>query len=164
MAQGLMDELLVLLLGGVELAMVAGHTGDHYYMIRQAFHHISYSLNLVGPGTAVCTAEALDVLWSDQCEDGCTGHMDFFEEADLQAIFLNCIRTIQDAIGMCMIRDGDMQQVMDRESLSLNTKCRLRNAFFIQKRYLREVGLHMISMGEETHLDHSAGRTERGQR
>ena len=62
---------------------------------------------------------------------------------------------------MCMIRDGDMRRVMDHEGISLNTKSRQRNAFFIQKHYLRDVGNHMMEFGAEAPSDHEAGWSTR---
>jgi hypothetical protein len=157
MAKAMINELLVQLLGGVEFAMMAGHSIDHVQALRDCFQHIAYSLDLVGAGVAAIAAEALDVLSTETCADGCTGHVAFVRQAGLEALFTNCVRTIQDAIGMCMIRDGDMRRVMDHEGISLNTKSRLRNAFFIQKRYLRDVGNHMMEFGAEVPSDHEAG-------
>jgi hypothetical protein len=164
MARELVNELLVQLLHHVEFAISAGHTGDHYQMAHHALHHISYCLALTGPGCASCAAEALDVVWSDNCCDGCEGHVAFFRDAGLEALFLNCIRTIQDAIGMCMLRDGDVQTVLGNERLRMDTKSRLRNAFFMQKRYLKDVGRHLMNIGVESDADHTAARNARGPR
>jgi hypothetical protein len=164
MAHALINELLLQLLGGVEVAMLSGHSGDHYQAVRDSLHHITYCMDLVGPGVAVVAAEALDVIWMEDCDDGCIGHVLFFRQAGLEVLFFNCMRTIQDAIGMCMIRDGDLRRVMDHEGISLNTKSRLRNAFFIQKRYLRDVGRHMTDFGTEVNADHEARWVRQGSR
>jgi hypothetical protein len=158
MARELINELLVQMFQNSEFAMFAGHSADHYQMVRDSILHVSYMLGLVGPGSALPMAQAYDVVWSARCADGCEGHAAFFKDAGLEALFLNCIRTIQDAIGMCMIRDGELQQVMSNERLSIDTASRLRNAFLMQKRYLNDVGNHLKAIAEEGEADHSAVR------
>ena len=162
MARALITELMMQLLDSVEFALLAGHSGDHYEAVQLGFHHIAYCLELLGPGVSVCAAEALDAIGVDTYHDGCIGHVSFFKDAGLQALLTNCVRTIQDAIGLGMVRDGDMELVMRLETISQVTKSRLRSAYLIQKRYLRDVGTHMMEFGKELPSDHEPKWAKRG--
>jgi hypothetical protein len=100
--------------------------------------HIQYCLRLTGP-LAIVVTEALDK---------CT-HEQYFHNAGLGALYKNCLRVIQDFIAMCMIRDPEtFDKVMDM-SIEINTRSKLRHSHFIMKRYLRDVGQHLLRIGIE---------------
>jgi hypothetical protein len=84
-------------------------------------------------------------------------HEQYFNAAGIGELFKTTLIVIQDAIAMSMIRDGPeiFQRVMGMD-IDLDTKSRLKHSYFIMKRYLRDVGQHLLLIGRERELDGEA--------
>jgi hypothetical protein len=149
-------ELLVLHLSAYwPPAMLMGHSPDHVTWVVEVVEQIKDCLNLVDGSLAVRTTGAYERLWLCQNQDGCIGHKQFLKEIGMNAMWTTCVLSIQDAIGMAMLREpAAFQQVVDNDDFSMNTRSKLRQSYFIMKRKLLAVGRHIEQFGKETDAEH----------
>mgnify|MGYP000503274902 CR=1 FL=1 len=115
---------------------------NEHLSAERCVKHMKYCMRLTGT-LAICAAEALAK---------CT-HERYFDAAGCGELFRDCIRVIQDAIAFNMIRDGPeiFQRVMEMD-IDVNMRSRLKHSYYIMKRYLRDVGQHLLLIGKEREL------------
>jgi hypothetical protein len=157
------NELLVECTANFEWAVMKGHSSDHFHRAVQGFRHLQLCLNSLGY-LAPTAAEALDHIWFELSVDGCVGHAAFFKDCGLEASFIDCMHVVNDTIAISMIRDRTLQQVMEMEGIDHDTKSKLRHSYFIMKRFLRDVGQHLLEFAAELPSDRSADWAARSRR
>jgi hypothetical protein len=124
-----------------------GFSNEHLAVSTHCFQRIKYCLGLQGPEAATA-AEALNAFWKQDAFPDELTHMQYFIAAGLEDLCKDCLRTIQDAIAMSMILHPEtFQHVMDDMGISIDCKSKLQHSYFIMKRYLRDVGQHLLSLG-----------------
>jgi hypothetical protein len=116
-------------------------------MTEVSFERIKGCLGLAG--TAGPTAAvAFDQVWkpfpecTKNCEDVCTA-------VGLEELFKEAIRMIADTIAMCMIVFADTYTVIMFSNIEKTTRSKLKHAYYICLRRLREVGNQLNAMGAE---------------
>jgi hypothetical protein len=150
-AKECIDELLVQMnVVYSSLSMGNSECISEHQLPAEALRHTGYCLRLTGC-MATIAAEAFDKCNNPMFEK-------YWQDIGLELEFQNCRRVIQDAIAVEMIQHPEsFEMVMDMNT-TLDTRSKLRHAYFIMKRYLRDVGQHLLNMGQppENLLDRKA--------
>ena len=66
-----------------------------------------------------------------------------FATLNLKVMLNECLKNIQDAIGMSLVHFPNTQELIDDAGLALNTLSKLNHARLIMARYLRDVAHHL---------------------
>jgi hypothetical protein len=140
-----MLQVMAVILPGLVVVGIQAIVNEHLSSER-CLKHLKYNLRVTGT-LASCAAVALDQLRQGE-------HERYFNAAGIGELFRESLKVIQDAIALSMIRDGPeiFQRVMDMD-IDLNTRSRLKHSYYIMKRYLRDVGQHLLLIGKERELD-----------
>jgi hypothetical protein len=152
----LIDAMVMELAGRSGIAVRNGVTPRELAMTEVCFEGIKGCLGLAGRAgpLAVFAAVAFDEVWKPirDCTNKCE---DVFTAARLHHVFQDVIRMIQDTIAMNMIVFPlTYTEVMHLE-LETVTKSKLKHAYYIKLRLLRDIGNQMVLMGAEPTNSHS---------
>jgi hypothetical protein len=125
-----------------------GLGGAHLETSTRCWQHIKYCMALEGRSATLVT-EALHEVWRKDAFPDKLTHESYLEAAGLEELCKNCLRTVQDVIGMHMIlHPEDFELVLDKCHALGNIVLgsRLRHSCMIMKRYLSAVGQQMMSI------------------
>ena len=152
----LIDAMVMELAGRSGIAVRNGVTPRELAMTEVCFEGIKGCLGLAGRAgpLAVFAAVAFDEVWKPirDCTNKCE---DVFTAARLDEVFKDVIRMIQDTIAMNMIVFPlTYTEVMHLE-LETVTKSKLKHAYYIKLRLLRDIGNQLFGMGAEPTNSHS---------
>jgi hypothetical protein len=151
----LIDAMVMELAGRSGIAVRNGVTPRELAMTEVCFEGIKGCLGLAGRAgpLAVFAAVAFDEVWKPirDCTNKCE---DVFTAARLHHVFQDVIRKIQDTIAMNMIVFPlTYTEVMHLE-LETVTKSKLKHAYYIKLRLLRDLGNQLLGMGAEPTNSH----------
>jgi hypothetical protein len=109
------------------------------------FESMSTCLYMEGSECVLSSATALNTILVN------TDREAVFATLGLSEMLKDCLRNIQDAIGMSVLRFPDTQELITDAgldlSLDLNTISKINHARLIMSRYLRDVAGHLSAYG-----------------
>jgi len=95
-------------------------------------------------------SEPEEALSTAANEGNSVGHANYCKRVGLEELFRTCSRTVQDAVAMNMITDPQAFNDIMNLQIEVNVRSRLRHAYFIQKRLLKDIGQQLVIMGSES--------------
>jgi len=152
----LIEAMVMALVGRSGIAVRNGVTPRELAMTEVCFEGIKGCLGLAGRAgpLAVFAAVAFDEVWKPirDCTNKCE---DVFTAARLDEVFKDVIRMIQDTIAMNMIVFPLTYTEVMHLQLETVTKSKLKHAYYIKLRLLRDIGNQLFGMGAEPTNAHS---------
>ena len=123
------------------LEQISTHPGFAYY--SGLFEWMSTCLYVEGSECVLSSAKALNTILVDADMEA------VFATLSLSEMLKDCLKNIQDAIGMGVLRFPDTEELTTDAGLDLNTISKINHARCIMSRYLVDVAHHLAAYGLE---------------
>jgi hypothetical protein len=111
------------------------HPGFEYFY--GLFEWLATCMDVEGEDSVLLSAVALNTILED------TELRAKFATLNLKVMLNECLKNIQDAIGMSLLHFPNTQELIDDAGLAVNTLSKLNHARLIMARYLRDVAHHL---------------------
>ena len=121
------------------LQEILWHPGFEYFY--GLFEWLSVCLDVEGSDCVLRSAVALNTILVD------TELVAVFATLSLSAMLTECLKNVQDSIGMSLLHFPDTQELIDDAGIHVNTLSKLNHARLIMARYLRDVAHHLSAYG-----------------
>ena len=100
-------------------------------------------MDVEGEDSVLLSAVALNTILED------TELRAKFATLSLSVMVKECLKNVQDAIGMSLLHFPNTQELIDDAGIALNTLSKLNHARLIMARYLRDVAHHLSAYAPE---------------
>ena len=107
------------------------------------FEWLSSCMDVEGSDCVLRSAVALNTILVD------TELEAVFATLSLSVMLKECLKNVQDAIGMSLLHFPDTQELIDDAGIAVNTLSKLNHARCIMARYLRDVAHHLSAYAPE---------------